>query len=515
MNLFTEEDKVLLSEKGISTRQVATQIETFREGIPPVQLCKAAVIGDGIERLTPEQQQGLRRHYRANSEGLKIVKFTPASGAASRMFKALFAFLKDFDPGKHSLDDYFFDGNNQAIKTFYEGLEKFPFYKTILARIEGKYQNRGELLHAFVEEMLSEGGLNYGFYPKGLLPFHKYGTHLATPLEEHLKEGASYARSTGLAHLHFTISVQHQSMFEEEYNRVGNRISGQTGCTFEVSYSYQKGATDTLAVTPDNRPFRDREGRMLFRPGGHGALLENLNEQDADLLFIKNIDNVVPERSLEEITAWKEVLGGYLLRVQDEAYRFSRMLEEGTPDQGQLKRVRQFLEESLNVRMPEAYVGYSLEEKLSVIKDKLLRPIRICGMVRNEGDPGGGPFWIRDAKGNESLQIVESAQVDMDSREQREIFEQATHFNPVDLVCGVRDACGKKFNLMNFRDPKQGFITDKTYEGRPLKALELPGLWNGGMAYWNTVFVEVPITTFNPVKTVNDLLKTAHQTGAD
>ena len=511
MKLFTEEDRDFLSEKGISPQDAFAQIETFREGIPPVRLSKAAIIGDGIERLDPEQQQRLRRHYRAHSSGMQIVKFTPASGAASRMFKALFAFLEDFEPGVHSLEEFLSDGKNRAIRSFYQGIEKFPFYELVRSRIKAGRENQGEFLYAFVEQMLSEKGLNYGFYPKGLLPFHKYGDHLATPLEEHLKEGAAYARSEDRARLHFTISAQHREMFEAEYAKVESRISGQTGCAFEVGYSYQKGATDTLAVTPENQPFRDRDGRLLFRPGGHGALLENLDEQEADLLFIKNIDNVVPERSLDEIATWKEILGGYLLEVQEQAFRFSRMLEQGALDHDLLKRVRELLEERLNVRMPEAYAGYSLEEKLAVLKDKLFRPIRICGMVRNEGDPGGGPFWIRDANGNESLQIVESAQVDTGDEKQREIFNEATHFNPVDLVCGVKDAYGNKFNLMNFRDPRQGFITDKTYEGRPLKALELPGLWNGGMAYWNTVFVEVPVATFNPVKTVNDLLKPTHQ----
>jgi hypothetical protein len=515
MKLFTEEDRDFLSEKGISPQQAFSQIETFREGIPPVRLSKAAVIGDGIERLDPEEQQWLRRNYRAHAQGMQIAKFTPASGAASRMFKALFAFLEDFKPGEHSLEAFFSDQKNQAVKAFYQGIEKFPFYDLVRSRISAGPEKKGEFLYAFVKELLSEEGFNYGFYPKGLLPFHKYGEHLATPLEEHLKEGAAYARSGDRAHLHFTISSQHRTMFEAGYEKVRDRIAGQAGCTFEVGYSYQKGATDTLAVTPENEPFRDREGRLLFRPGGHGALLENLNEQEADLLFIKNIDNVVPERSLKDIVAWKEVLGGYLLKVQEQAFRFSRMLEEGALDHDLLKRVREFLEESLNVRMPEAYAGYSLEEKLAVLKDKLFRPIRICGMVKNEGDPGGGPFWIRDASGNESLQIVESAQVDSEDEKQLGIFKEATHFNPVDLVCGVKDAFGKKFNLMNFRDPKQGFITDKTYEGRPLKALELPGLWNGGMAYWYTVFVEVPIATFNPVKTVNDLLKPAHQTAGD
>ena len=515
MKLFTEEDRSLLEEKGIDPKSVSEQIETFREGIPPVCLSKAAVVGDGIQRLNPEEQDWLRSHYQAGKEKLEIVKFTPASGAASRMFKALFAFLEGFDPDSDSLEEYLADGQHSAIRTFKEGLEKFPFYDFVRSRLEGELDSPGAFLHAFVREMLSAEKLNYGFYPKGLLPFHKYRDHLATPLEEHLKEGAAYARSQDRARLHFTISEQHRSMFEDTYGKVAEQISGQTGCDFQVDYSYQKASTDTLAVTPDNEPFRDGAGRLLFRPGGHGALLENLNEQEADLLFIKNIDNVVPERSLEEIAAWKEVLGGYLLKVQEQAFRFARMLEEGALDHDLLKRTRAFLEETLNVRMPDAYAGYSLEEKLAVLKDKLFRPIRVCGMVRNEGDPGGGPYWIRDAHGNESLQIVESAQVDKEDGKQLEIFNGATHFNPVDLVCGVRDAYGKKFNLMNFRDPRQGFITDKTYEGRPLKALELPGLWNGGMAYWNTIFVEVPMVTFNPVKTVNDLLKPAHQTRVD
>ncbi len=515
MKIFTEADQEFLAEKGIRPQEAYAQIETFREGIPPVELSKAAVIGDGIERLNPDEQQWLRKHYRAHAEGLQTVKFTPASGAASRMFKALFAFLEQFKPGEDSLEAFLAEGKHKAIRNFYEGIEKFPFYGLVRSRIQATPENPGAFLYAFVEELLSETGLNYGFYPKGLLPFHKYGEHLATPLEEHLKEGAAYGRSGDRAHLHFTISSQHRTLFEAEYDRVAAGIAGRTGCDFEVGYSYQKAATDTLAVTPDNEPFRDREGRLLFRPGGHGALLENLNEQQADLLFIKNIDNVVPERNLEEIAAWKEILGGYLLKVQEQAFRFSRMLEEGALDHDLLKRVREFLEGQLNVRMPGAYPGYSLEEKLAVLKDKLFRPIRVCGMVRNEGDPGGGPYWIRDAHGNESLQIVESAQVDKEDGKQLEIFNGATHFNPVDLVCGVRDAYGKKFNLMNFRDPRQGFITDKTYEGRPLKALELPGLWNGGMAYWNTIFVEVPMVTFNPVKTVNDLLKPAHQTRVD
>ncbi len=511
MNPFSEEDKLLLSKKGISPEKATQQIQTFQEGIPYVALVKAAVVGDGIIRLSSEQQEQLRKHYQEHSRNLRALKFIPASGAASRMFKDLFGFLQGFNPKVTRLDEYVNLPQYKGIKTFYEGLQRFPFYDEISGSLSATPQTQGEMLYAFVSEMLTERGKNYGFYPKGLLPFHRYGNRTATPFVEHLKEGAAYGRSGSVSRLHFTISPQHWDLFQAEEKSFAGRIAAAAGCDFEITYSYQKESTDTLAVTPENEPFREENGQLLFRPGGHGALLENLNEQEADLLFIKNIDNVVPDRSLEEIVAWKEVLAGYLLKVQSKAFSFHRMLVDGTVDHDLLKRVHAFLETGLNVRFPDAFPGYSLEEQMAVLIDKLSRPIRVCGMVRNEGDPGGGPFWITDAMGNESLQIVESAQVDLEDEAQLLIFEKATHFNPVDLVCGVRDAFGKKLDLLQYVNSKQGFIASKTFEGRELKALELPGLWNGGMAYWNTVFVEVPGSTFNPVKTVNDLLKAAHQ----
>jgi hypothetical protein len=511
MNPFSEEDRARLSEKGISPEKARQQIETFQEGIPFVSLSRAAVVGDGIIQLSSEQQDHLRKHYNEHRNKLRVLKFIPASGAASRMFKDLFAFLSEYNPETTSLSDFLNRPGQKAIKTFYEGLEHFPFYDEIYKAIPANTGSIGEILYNFVSQMLTESGNNYGFYPKGLLPFHRYGKLTATPFREHLKEGTAYGRSGNFSHLHFTISPQHKVLFQKEEATAIEEINGETGCNFDVTYSYQKGSTDTLAVTPENEPFRDGNGQLLFRPGGHGALLENLNEQDADLLFIKNIDNVVPDRDLEEVSGWKQVLAGYLLKVQAKAFSFHRMLTDGTVDHDLLKRVQAFLETGLNVRFPDAYPGYSLEEQIAVLNDKLSRPIRVCGMVRNVGDPGGGPFWITDDMGNESLQIVESAQVNLEDQAQRQIFEKATHFNPVDLVCGVRDAFGAKFDLMKFVNSKQGFITLKTFEGRELKALELPGLWNGGMAYWNTVFVEVPGSTFNPVKTVNDLLKPAHQ----
>ncbi len=511
MNRFTDKDREQFAEMGISPEKAAAQIEIFREGIPPVRLSKAAVVGDGIVRLEPSHRETLRKLYQDALPNKEVIKFTPASGAASRMFKALFGFLEAFQPGQDDLASFLDRKEHADVKQFHDRLSHFPFYERVLNRMPEQPADPGARLYAFIREMLSEEGLNYGFYPKGMLPFHNYGGELATPFEEHLWEGAAYACCRGTSRLHFTISEAHRKLFESEFREVRDRVEAASGCRFEVSYSYQKASTDTLAVTPENEPFRDNQGRLLFRPGGHGALIENLDEQDADLLFIKNIDNVAVRPKLGTLSEWKEILGGYLIELQEEAFRFARMLEEGSLDHDLLLRMRGFLETRLNARFPDSFAGYSLNDQVAVLRDKLARPIRVCGMVKNEGEPGGGPFWIKDASGNDSLQIVESAQVDLQDPAQYAIFGGATHFNPVDLVCGVRDAFGKKFNLLNFVDSRQGFITGKTFEGRPLKALELPGLWNGAMAFWNTVFVEVPVSTFNPVKTVNDLLKPAHQ----
>ncbi len=515
MSTFNEKDLEYLQQKGISPEKVREQIGIFEKGIPFVNLKKAAVIDDGIVRLDKAEQQRFEQAYQEAGDSLKVLKFTPASGAASRMFKALFAFLQEFKPDSESLEAYLERSGNQAVRAFYEQLERFPFYEIVSSRIGLDPGQGGAFLHAFVSEMLTEKGLNFGFYPKGLLPFHQYDEHLATPLEEHLREGAAYAQSGGSSSLHFTISPQHEELFEQTFSNIREGLTRETACEFSMSHSFQRPSTDTLAVDPENRPFRDSSGQMLFRPGGHGALLENLNEQDADLLFIKNIDNVVVKSQLGVITKWKKILAGYLIEVQQQAFRYTRMLDEGKLDHDLLHRIHRFLEDRLNARFPDSVAGLSLEDQVEVLKDKLKRPIRVCGMVKNEGEPGGGPFWIVDQDGHQSLQIVESAQVDLENEGQYEIFQASTHFNPVDLVCGVCDAYGVKYNLMNFVDPRQGFITDKTYEGRPLKALELPGLWNGGMAYWNTIFVEVPVSTFNPVKTVNDLLKPAHMENSE
>jgi hypothetical protein len=504
-----EKDKKQLAAKGISENKVIGQIETFNEGIPFVHLKRAAVVGDGIYRFSKEEEKELAATYTKNSKQLDVLKFVPASGAASRMFKALFSFLDAYNPKEETLDAYIERTKDRDIKVFTDDLEKFPFYADVKSRLTVNGGSRGEEVYAFVKELLDENSLNYGFYPKGLLPFHQYGTDTVTPFQEHLKEGALYASSNGESQLHFTISEQHEAMFNFELNEVREKVSKDTNIDFHVDYSFQKSATDTIAVDINNEPFRNLDGSVLFRPGGHGALIENLNDQDADIIFIKNIDNVAVMRDAYAVAQSKKILAGVLLDKQQRAFAYIKELQNGTTDT--LNHISQFLETKLNTSLPEGYSSMSSKDQVNTLLIKLQRPIRICGMVKNEGEPGGGPFWIANAKGELSLQIIESAQIDMDNAEQVAILKNSTHFNPVDLVCGVRNHKGEKYNLLDFVNHKQGFITGKTKDGKELKALELPGLWNGAMAYWNTIFVEVPLVTFNPVKTVNDLLKSSHQ----
>jgi hypothetical protein len=508
---LSDKDLEQLDSKGITKEIVQNQIKTFKEGIPFVRLEKAAIIDDGISKFSEDEQTRLVRYFEENSESLALLKFVPASGAASRMFKALFNFLDAYNPDHESLENYLDRTKDSDLRKFSEGLSDLPFYGLVQNRITKKANTKGKEVYLFVKEMMSENTLNYGFYPKGLLPFHNYGENVATPFEEHLTEAANYAKTKHNANLHFTISPQHKEMFKKEFSLVKERVSVRTNTTFQVGHSFQKPSTDTIAVDMENVPFRNNDGSLLFRPGGHGALIENLNEQDADIIFIKNIDNVVVPEALEEVSDSKKTLAGVLLEVQQKAFEYARLLDEDHLENERLSEIQRLLTNSLNVRFSDNFSSLGITEQVKILKDKINRPIRVCGMVKNEGEPGGGPFWIRDRHDTVSLQIVESAQVDMNNSDQVAIFKNSTHFNPVDLVCGIRDYRGTKYNLLNFIDPKQGFITSKTKEGRELKALEIPGLWNGAMAFWNTIFVEVPLSTFNPVKTVNDLLKPSHQ----
>ncbi|NAS31264.1 DUF4301 family protein [Flavobacteriaceae bacterium R38] len=511
MMIFTEKDKELLKNKGITTDKIASQIATFNRGIPFVDLISSATKNKGICKLSVEEEQYYKSLFEQKKDKRDLLKFVPASGAASRMFKALFNFISDFNPDEQSFNDYIKKEGTSGVAAFFENIERFSFYAEINSKIATELSDDHRKL-LFVKEMLLKEGLDFGQFPKGLLPFHQYDSTVVTAFEEHLYEAALYNESNGKSALHFTISEHHTEKFSNEFERIKTDVEKATKVNFEVSFSYQKASTDTVAVTPENELFRNDDESLLFRPSGHGALIENLNEQDADIIFIKNIDNVVVERFREEISDCKKILAGKLLGIQEKAFGYATLLEDDTKvSESKIEEIRGFLEKELNVSFANDFNAMSNEEQLEFFKRKINRPIRVCGMVKNEGEPGGGPFWVKDEKGNTSLQIIESAQIDTSNASQQEILQQSTHFNPVDLVCGIRNHQGKKYNLMDFVDPTQGFITSKTSQGRDLKALELPGLWNGAMAYWNTIFVEVPLITFNPVKTINDLLKATHQ----
>ncbi len=508
--MFTDEDLKQIKSKGIDINKVKLQIENFKNGFPYANLVKPATIGDGIVAVDEEKAIELIKFYERESKNKVIIKFVPASGAASRMFKNLFSFLEE--GSNEPLNDGFHSTGN-----FFEHIKDFAFYediKTIMKKdgldIEEKLKNREYAI--ILDYFLNEKGLGYGMLPKGLLKFHKHENGHRMPVEEHIVESIEYGLSKGNnAFIHFTVSPEHLDKFKNEINLLQKKYEKTTGVSFDISFSVQKPSTDTIAVDMDNNPFRDKNGNLVFRPGGHGALIENLSELDADLVFIKNIDNVVPDRMKGDTAKYKKVLAGLLLNVQEQTFNYIEKLKNENFETELLKEIEIFAEKELNITFPDNYNVYSAGEKRNFLINQMDRPIRVCGMVKNEGEPGGGPFWVKNSKGEISLQIVESSQIDQNNATQKKILEEATHFNPVDLVCGIKNHRGERFDLKKFVDPETGFISIKSKDGRSLKAQELPGLWNGAMAYWITIFVEVPISTFNPVKTVNDLLREQHQ----
>lgn len=500
--MFSQQDLTQIRTQGVDVSTIEQQISHFRQGFPYLPLTKAATVGDGIVRLTDDQAQKYAQTYEQAAETLRLLKFVPASGAATRMFKALFAFL---ETGK----------NDASVSQFFDQLPHFAFYndlKAALAADGHDIQSADRRLIA--DYFLNEKGLGYGQLPKGLLKFHQYPStgDARTPVEEHLVEAARYASADGKARLHLTVSPEHRSRFEDLVGAVASPYGAAFGVTYDVAFSEQQPATDTIAVNPDNTPFREKDGTLLFRPAGHGALLENLNALDADVVFIKNIDNVVPDRLKDTTILYKKALAGVLLNLRNKIFEYQTKLSERmVTDEALLDELADFFAGMLCVQPPEDFSRLSDEEQTTYFQQKLDRPLRVCGMVKNVGEPGGGPFWVENADGTRALQIVESAQVDMDNADQKALFNAATHFNPVDLICSLTNRQGQAYDLRRFRDPKTGFITLKSKDGKDLKAQELPGLWNGAMADWNTVFVEVPLITFNPVKTVNDLLREEHQ----
>jgi hypothetical protein len=510
---FSSLDFVQIYEHGVALENIEKQFNIFKNGISKAVLVEPAKISKGILKLSKSDFQQKAEFFDANKSTLKLKKFVPASGAASRMFKFLIAFLNEFDIENESINAYINRKKDSELSLFIVGLEKFPFFETVKRKLKEVFPNFDNLEkdhknYYFIKLLLSPDYFDFANKPKGVLPFHKYKTHTATPIEEHLYECAHYSSSNGTAHLRFTVSEAHQSQFESVVNSVKSKVEKETGIMITTRYSYQNKATDTIAVDLENNPFRDKNGQLVFRPGGHGALIENLNNLHADIIFIKNIDNVI-QNNIESISFYKKGLAGILIELQQQIFQYLNEIENS--EKASLDEMISFVQNILNFEIPEDFSKYTTENKISHIKNILDRPIRVCGMVKNEQDPGGGPFWVRDSKGAVSLQIVETSQVDLENANQAKILADATHFNPVDLVCGILNYKNEKFDLTRFVDHKSGFIVEKNKNGKPLISYELPGLWNGAMAKWISIFVEVPLTTFNPVKTVNDLLKPAHQ----
>ena len=502
---MTKEDLIQLSERNITEEQVNQQVAQLKRGTAYVKLVRPATIGDGIIRMTDDQVQKMTEAFEEDREYYQCTKFVPASGAASRMFKDLFTFIENGVETKFT-------------EVFFAHIHYFAFFEDLDGACKKLYgEGVDNLVSAgrkveVVKALLLEDGLCYGKLPKALLKFHHYEHFNRLALEEHLVEAARYAASAdGTARLHFTVSPEHEQLFKDTVKELIDSYQAKYGVHYEIGYSCQKPSTDTVAIDADGNLFREKDGKLLFRPGGHGALIENLNDLAGEIVFIKNIDNIVPETRLETTVTYKKALAGMLIRLQQLSFEYLEMLDEGGLTEDDLDEIMTFAKDQLHIDIPDFVKAYEPMEKIDFLYDRLNRPMRICGMVKNEGEPGGGPFWVKNNDDEVSLQVVESSQIDHGKEDQEAIFKGATHFNPVDLVCGCWNYKGEAFNLTEYVDPSTGFVSSKSKDGRELKALELPGLWNGAMADWITLFVEVPIETFNPVKTVNDLLKVMHQ----
>ena len=523
-DLFTEADLQQMEKLGITEDEARRQLAILAKGQRWTTLERPCTTGDGIAILDPEDQAPLISRWQEGADKGRLSAFLPASGAATRMF----AFLQRIrnqveritlegtaDKFGQASDDY------REFQVFVESLEEFAFFEP-LAEVMGKagssLQEKLQLgvYNDILDFLLEPRGLNYSSLPKALIPFHRYSDHYRTALEEHLVESVRTVRDQKQrCRVHFTVAPENQAEVEAHGREAAAKYREHLGVQYELTFSTQSPGTNTLAVDLENRPFRKLDGNLLFRPGGHGALLQNLNQLQGDIVLIKNIDNVVTDERRDLVVLHQRILAGMLLKVQDEVFNYLTLLSSGSFEASDLQRVLDFVVQQLNPSVEEQLRTCGDEEKIAKIFDLLNRPLRVCGMVVNRGEPGGGPFWVKDASGRLSLQIVEQAEIDRSSPEQVTILEGSTHFSPAQIVCGLRDFQGEPFDLNHFADLGAVFVTRKTEEGKELKALELPGLWNGGMAYWNTIFVEVPEETFNPVKTVNDLLRPGHRSGTN
>jgi nicotinamide riboside kinase len=512
---FSSHDFLQIYNQGISLEKIQEHIMIFKTGVSKTFLETPATLQKGIWKLSDKEFNKKEVFFDEVKSKLKLEKFVPASGAASRMFKFLSEFLNDFNTETDTINSYINKYQATSLSVFLAGIEKFPFFESINKHLNETFPDFNSLEsdqrnYYFIKFLIGSQNLDFANKPKGILPFHKYNNHIATPIEEHLNESAYYATSNNSSNLHFTVSQEHQTQFESILATVKNKIESDNGTKINISFSYQNKETDTLAVDLEDKPFRDEEGNLVFRPGGHGALIENLNKLDSDIIFIKNIDNVI-QNHIEIIAKYKKALAGILIELQEQIFTYLEHLDNDLITEKDIKEIIFFSKNKLNISPENDFENYIFEDKIKFLKEILNRPIRVCGMVKNENEPGGGPFWVRDTSKNLSLQIVETSQVDIYDLNQIAILNGATHFNPVDIVCGIKNYKGEKFDLIKFINHDSGFIVEKNKNGKNYKAYELPGLWNGAMAKWISIFVEVPLITFNPVKTVNDLLKPAHQ----
>lgn len=517
---WSRKDLDQIREHGLEVETVEDQIAVFKKGAPYADLDRPCTVGDGIKRLGDHELDAYIHACDQAAVSRQMIKFVPASGAATRMFKALLKVAgenESVDSEAVCAKAREHDGEYEQACRFMQKIDHFAFFRHLAQTMKAdgfdisRLRKEKDFTQIF-RYLLTDKGLDYASTPKGLILFHMYPDGARTAFEEHLVEAAAYVKDKdGNCRLHFTVSPEHRNGFEKLLKSKAPVYEDAYGAVFEVGFSHQSPATDTIAVDMENNAFRDSNGRLVFRPGGHGALIRNLNDLRADLIFIKNIDNVVPDRLKKDTHLWKKVLGGYLVKLEKKIHGYYKQLTGDEVSEYDLGQIADFVEDQLGVRLPDSLRQAPADHRKKYLADRLNRPLRVCGMVPSTGEPGGGPFWVKDHQGGHSVQIVESAQVDPDSAEQQKIAKSLTHFNPVDIVASVRDADGNQFDLNGFADDRAVFISVKSKDGKDLKALEHPGLWNGAMANWNTVFVEVPLITFNPVKTVNDLLRNEHQ----
>jgi hypothetical protein len=499
---FSPEDIRQIENHGLQRSDVEDHLLRYRRGANFLKLNRPCDLADGILSLTATQRNRLIRKFENEAANFRLLKFVPASGAASRMFADWFAAADQGRSGAPPLD-----------RSILRDLKKMPFHSLIANNDYGHILLRQKNIVALLDFILLPSGLNYGSLPKALIPFHSYGKReKRTALEEHLYEGARYLRNAGdICRLHFTVSQEHVHAIEERIKDMRKRFERLMDVCYEIDLSIQSKATDILAVDEKNRPVRDGRGRLIFRPGGHGALLQNLNDLEADFIFVKNIDNIVPAPFLETIVPFKKMLGGLAIQIQKSIFMILEDMEKTGFCRDQLDAAETFCRRKLNVIFPPGFTRFSNAKRKQHLFSLLNRPLRICGMVRNLGEPGGAPCWVTGKDGMQTVQIVESAHVDKANPEQQTIWRRTKYFNPVDMVCCIRNYRKEKFELSNFVDKNAYLISTKTEKGKKIKAQELPGLWNGGMAYWNTIFVRLPLAAFNPVKTVYDLLRPEHQ----